>query len=478
MPSYFYENRCIFEVLDGLREGLSHFSQPSRVALIYAVRRNDPLRIWDPQNLLHGHEPKLQELFLESAPWPEGLQEALDTGLVEPVQPTGYKLELAGLISFAGRSNAFFFQTWFTEHHPDMGTTGPTERWLEYAARLLSRNIASERIMNLGTSGYVLEEYATHAVRDYIVDRRNVILGWDTQLRIFPILDAVLGISKTLEEGTWPRGQLVFVEPNLLSKMNFLARFPELGRPRLKNFKHVRKLLLSVEDASRKLVSDGKDIIGITSDQLPQSSLVVDFRGGYGFLKLDDDPICSFADGRFSSSTRKANLVYVEEALLEHSMDSSARHDLFRIITQIVNSAGEGRHGCTLVVDPNVPVITLSGQNLERPLDLQDPNLLELSKSLAKVDGALHIGGDLKLHRFACLLDGHAVPGEDRARGARFNSALRFTAEHPELIVVVVSSDRPVSVIQGGLELSAQCEWQSPAGWLTQPPLLAEWIKG
>jgi len=463
--------------LDGLREGLSHFSQPSRIALIYAVRPNDLIRIWDPQDLLRGHEPKLQEVFGDTPPWPDGLQEKPATRCVEPVSSDRYKLDLSGLISFLGRSSSLFFQMWFTEHHPDICSTGPTERWLEYAARLLSRNIASEGIMNLGTSGYVLEEYATHAVRDYIVDQRNIIMGWDTQLRIFPILDAVLGISKTLEEAAWPRGQLVFVEPSRLAGMKFLARFPELDRPRLKNFKHVRKLLLSVEDTSRKLVSDGKDIIGIAADRPPQSSLAVDFRGGYGFLRLDEEMICSFADGRFSSSTRKTNLVHVEEALLEHSMDSSTRHDLFRIITQIVNSAGEGRYGCTLVIDLNEPVITLSGQGLEGPLDLQEPNLLELAKSLAKVDGALHIGGDLKLHRFACLLDGHAVSGENRARGARFNSALRFTAEHPELIVVVVSADRPVSVIQGGVELSAQCEWQSPAGWLTQPPLLADWIK-
>lgn len=39
------------------------------------------------------------------------------------------------------------------------------------------------------------------------------MLGWDTQLRVYPVLDAVLGISKTLEEGAWPRGEMIFVEP-------------------------------------------------------------------------------------------------------------------------------------------------------------------------------------------------------------------------------------------------------------------------
>jgi len=79
----------------------------------------------------------------------------------------------------------------------------------------------------------------------------------------------------------------------------------------------------------------------------------------------------------------------------------------------------------------------------------------------AYLDGALHIGEDMNLHGFACILDGKTVPGENRARGDRFNSALRFTAEHHDIVVIVVSSDRPVSIIQDGIELNAQCEWNS-----------------
>ena len=102
---------------------------------------------------------------------------------------------------------------------------------------------------------------------------------------------------------------------------------------------------------------------------------------------------------------------------------------------------------------------------------------MELSKSFAKVDGALHIGADISLHGFACLLDGRTVPGEDRARGARYNSALRFTSEHNNIVVVVVSSDRPVSVIMEGVELSAQCEWKPFRHYISKPMTLEEWIR-
>ena len=67
------------------------------------------------------------------------------------------------------------------------------------------RSIGSPVPGTAGSSGYVLREYATHAVRDNIVDEMNVRLGWDTDLRIYPILDAILecgGFTKYAKESS------------------------------------------------------------------------------------------------------------------------------------------------------------------------------------------------------------------------------------------------------------------------------------
>jgi hypothetical protein len=453
---------CIYHILDGLRDGLSHYSTQSRVGLLYAISPKDPLRIYDPQNLLRGHEPKLKEIYLDSNDWRKGNQ--VDS------------LPLAGLISFGGRFDPVFHQMWFTEHHPDMCSTGPTQRWLEHAAWLFSQDLSSENPC-VGTSGYVLQEYATHAVRDYIVDRRNDMLGLDTGLRIYPILDAVLGISKTKEEGAWARGALVFMERSDLEKVDYVARFREFERPAIKNFKHARKLLQSVEVGYLFLVSDGRELVGVGYGEAPRSAVTAEFWGGYGFLRLGDEHICSFSDGKFQSTTRKAKLVQLEETLLEAKLEPSLASDLFLIVAVIVHAAQEHKHGCTVVVDLSEEVEEMSGQYLEAPLDLTRPDHLSLAKSLSKVDGALHVGSDLKLHGFACLLDGLAVAGENRARGARFNSALRFTARHEKRIVVVVSSDRPVSIIQGGVELTAVCDLMPFSSCMVMPPTLAEWLE-
>jgi hypothetical protein len=366
---------------------------------------------------------------------------------------------------------------WFTEHHPDLCSIGPTERWLEHAAWLLSHDFTSDNKFCTGTSGYVLREYATHAVRDYIVDEMNFMMGLDTQLRVYPILDAVLGISRTREEGSWPQGTLVLVEPRSLEDINFLARFPVLEQPTLDNFKHIGKLLRTVENSDRKLISDGQNIVGIATGEMPKYRIIAEFRGQHGFLCLNGEKVCSFSAGSFHSTTFRAKMVQMEEALLESRLDTDCVHKLFKIATKIVHNAEKEKYGCTLVIDLNERPIFISGHHLREPLDLTHEELLGMAKDLAKVDGALHIGADLHLHGFACLLDGRTVAGEDRSRGARYNSALRFTSENPNLMVIVVSMDRPVSIIQEGVPLDAQCLLK-PVSWLMKtPPTMQEWLE-
>ncbi|MFC1824705.1 DNA integrity scanning protein DisA nucleotide-binding domain protein [Thermodesulfobacteriota bacterium] len=471
------KNLCLFHVLDGLSEGLSLFSGQSRAAVIYAETSDDPVRVYDPQNLLEGHEPRLKELYLDSDEWRENAPNTVGMKLFGEIYPEK-NLQLAGLISYGGRTGSIFYQMWFTEHHPDTCSVGPTERWLEQAACLLSHGFARSESAYTINAAHILRGYSTHAVYDYIRDELDRILGWDKKIWIYPILAAVLAISKTSEEGAWPRGKLVFIDEEDLPELEILMGFPIHERPKIDNFKHVSKLLLTVDASDLWLASDGTHVLGIVTDELPRFRITADFRGGYGFLRLSGNPVCSFSDGSLRSSNRTANLVNLEEVLIDARLDPVLRHDLYRIITGIVNEAGEQRHGCTLVIDFNDPLVEISGQRLDKPVNLCENQFLELAKSVARVDGALHISADSRLHGFACLLDGRTVPGEDRARGARFNSALRFTAEHDDIIVVVVSSDRPVSVIQGGVELTAQCDLKPFSKLITPPPTMEEWIAG
>ncbi|MBT8340118.1 MAG: DNA-binding protein, partial [Desulfatitalea sp.] len=372
--------KCINDTAQGLQEGLSHYAGASRVALIYLIGAGDAPAIFDPQRLLRGHEPFLKERYLDRDAWlrkPPGRAYIHRFGHSIPEK----NLQLAGLISYGSRSAPVFYQMWFTEHHPDVCATGPAERWLEHAAWRFSHDMANESELYTGISGSFLREYAAHAVRDHIVDQMNVLLGMDTPLRVFPILDAVLGISRTREEGAWPRGRLVFVEPGALAQVNFVIRFSARDVPFLSHYKHVCKLLQAVECSTRVLVSDGRCILGMAEAPLPGFFLAADFCGQYGYIAIQEDLVCSFSDGAFRATTHRATLVQVEEALLESDLDRESGGKLYKIVTELVHHAQSNRFGCTLVVDLNPAAVTISGHALDPSLDLCQPHAMRLAES-------------------------------------------------------------------------------------------------
>ncbi len=478
MGSNIYRNLCVANIFNGLVEGLSKFSKPSRVALIYQPAHEDELKIYDPRNLLKGHEPKLKEIYYDDHDaWRQKTADLIES------QPKGYlapvnELSLSGLISYGGSSAFFFYQMWFTDHHPNMCSTKPTEKWLEQASWLLAADYFSEMNTSGSSAGYTLKNYALQAIADHIVDERSKSMNFDSKLLIPPILNTILDISKTREEGIAAQGRIVFTDPDRISHINFITRIQKHEQPVLSNSKHIRKLLLAVEGSSRKLVSDGKTIVGVTDDPVPAYAIASEYKGDHGFLTLGEDKICSFHDGSFHSTTREAKMVELEELLLDSHLESETSTILFQIVSELVHNAERKRHGCTLIIDLNKEPLKMTGHVLDPPINLLDPNHIDLACSLTKVDGALHITPDLFINGFGCLLDGAATSWENLARGARYNSALRFSSEHENIIAVVVSSDRPVSIIYCGIEINAYSVWEPLYGYMPKPVPLKRYLNG
>lgn len=472
-----YKKICIANILNGVSDGLYKFSSPSRVALLFAPGPEDPIQVFDPQDLLGGHESKLEELFVtREAEWRDRIKSLIDS------QPSGHlipedDLSLSGLISFSGACSEFFYQVWFTEHHPDMCSIKPTEKWLEQAATLLTHDYNS-RNTPINSSDYVVKNYGLQAIADYMVDERNNHLGFDTKIQIPSILNLILSISKTREEGAWARGILFFTDPATVNTIDFLTKIQRHERPLISNVKHIRKLLVGVERSERKLVSDGNTVIGITDAEVPEYAIVADFKGDYGFLRMGSQIVASFSDGNFHSSTREAKMVELEELLLDSKLPTETAGTLFNVVSGLVHKAGHARYGCTLVIDMNKEPLRLSGHVLEPPLTLLEPKNYELAAALMRIDGAVHLTTDTRIHGFACLLDGKTISWENMARGARYNSALRFSAATPDVIVVVVSADRPVSIIYNGIELNAFCRWKPVYQYMPEILTLKTHLKG
>lgn len=471
-----FTQHCIHETLSGVREGLSRFSGPSRVAVIYALKPGDPLSIIDPQNLLRGYESRLRSMYKGVKPWFCEGKECKTGKLYENIQPQNDP-QLDGIICEGGSSATFFYQMWFTDHHPNLCSLLPTEYWLRHAILRLSHDLQNDHALYTGISGKFLREYASHAIRECLADVALDVFGLDLSPYISPILETILGISRTNEEGHRPFGILTFINPREMNRVRFLARFAGPDLPRLGNYKHVRKLLQSVEKSGNSLISDGTKILGVAHPPSDCFALSAEYLGRQGFLSMAGELICSFRDGRYSSNTFKAKLFEVEEALLDFNFSADQNHDIFCVVASLVREAESCGFGCSIVVDLAPEPESLAGQSLETPIDLRDPENLALAMALAKVDGALHIKADLKLYSFACLLDGFRVPEEDRARGARYNSALRFTAQHPESIIIVVSSDTAVSVFQQGRVLHKIPASEPYADCWISPMPLSSWLK-
>ncbi|PIE61293.1 MAG: DNA-binding protein [Desulfobacterales bacterium] len=455
-----HQKICIANILSGVSDGLSKFSPPSRVALLFAHGPDDPLQAFDPQDLLGDHEAKLKELFITKASqWRDRV------AVMVADQPKGSMIRdedpyLTGLISFAGASSEFFYQVWFTEHHPDICSIRPVEKWLEQAATLLIHDFNASRETPINSSDYVVRNYGLQAIADYLVDEWSQHLGFDTLIPLPSLLNHILTISKTKEEGAWARGTLFFMDPVNIDNICFLTKLQHHQRPLISNTKHIRKLLIGVERSDRKLVSDGSMIIGISDGPVPEYALSAEFRGDFGFLRMGAKKVASFSDGNYYSSTREARLVELEELLLDSDLPREQACRLFKLLMGLVHRAGYSRHGATLVVDLNTPPVTLSGHVLDPPLNLLESKQYELATSLMRIDGAVHITSAHTVHGFACLLDGSSISWENMARGARYNSALRFSAATPNVIVVVISSDQPVSIIHKGIELNSFCRWK------------------
>lgn len=468
-------HKCINETLRGLQEGLTQFSGPSRVAVIFCLPGETKLSIYDPDSLLRGHELLIRNHHIRDNNQHHFQRYSGNSQKYNAIE-TAEEFNIDGLLSYGGCSSTVPYQMWFTEHHPDLSSTGPIRRWLQHTVLRFSHDIANKPDLYTGISGNFLKEYSTHAIHDHILKEAERLSGDKFRFDIYRTLEEIIAISKTREEQAFPYGELVFVPPENIINIKFMASFATTELPQLNHSKHVRKLLQTVEGTPHKLISDGSNILGI-SGSFPQGLfLTADYRGRFGYLTMNNEPICSFADGRYRSSSLKAKLYEVEEALLDYQLAPEERDNLFHIISTLVHNAQTMKHGCTFVLDLNDEPTLLSGQLLQKPLDLNNPELLDLSCALSRVDGALHIYRDQHLLSFACLLAGQTIEGEDRARGARYNSALRFTAENRDTIVIVVSSDRPVSVIQHGIVFHGHCQYHPPMICSRSPETLDDWL--
>jgi hypothetical protein len=179
----------------------------------------------------------------------------------------------------------------------------------------------------------------------------------------------------------------------------------------------------------------------------------VDFRKRVGLVYMGEDAIAIVRDGAFHGCGWDVRSVpgALADCLSDRLKDVGGKG--IAAIAQVALHAAEDGHGATVLIDASGDARRrLSGHLVRNPLDLRiaDGANLELTANLGHVDGAVVVSLDGHMHGFGYLLDGDSMKTEDPARGARFNTALRYSNAHREDVLLVVSSDGPIKIFARG----------------------------
>ena len=246
-------------------------------------------------------------------------------------------------------------------------------------------------------------------------------------------------ISSLTYERSGAKGNLAVTSlDNLVNKLKVTIQNPV----RMGETRSVRKLLL-LTDETTVLLTDGLGIHGL----------------GECISAPDVAKIAIEGHARWSLSindTVLMKVVYEHATLPKQILDKGHFRDVahrevgaveVERIWDIFQCALDNGHGTTIVVSEN-PASEI--ERLGQEALAIKPEYLDHKEvaRLGLIDGAIILGPDGRCYAFGVILDGLATSSGDRARGARFNSAVRYQRTSPiGTMVIVISDDGTVDLI-------------------------------
>mgnify|MGYP001048574197 CR=1 FL=1 len=217
----------------------------------------------------------------------------------------------------------------------------------------------------------------------------------------------------------------------------------------IKDHRAVRKLL-EISSAENCLLTDAFYIYGfgnVVGEYDPQREdlFLINFtkhytwelqhaehmlmRAGYGQPQL---PQQSISQEQFQSTLRR----------IFRRIKPAQTERLWRVVRE----ATRQKHGTMVVVSTQAEAEAerLSGQAIKiEPI----PITPEIIHMVTAIDGAVIIDEQATCYAIGVILDGIATPGGSSARGARYNSAVRYVAGKTECLAIVVSVDGSIDLI-------------------------------
>lgn len=259
------------------------------------------------------------------------------------------------------------------------------------------------------------------------------------------VFDDLNRVSSLRYEGGEAMGEIVFAAPNAPSlehQIRFSKSVP-LSSPRL-----VRKIVeMSGNDLA--CVCDGSGgLKGLATVTVHPANPVfrVVFTGHYRWELYFNEvllmksafgvpavPSPRLTEGQFSSNIRRILVGLTEPQC--------------HVLWGVISAAMDQRHGTMLVVSDaaDTEAKRLSSQSISVQPTLLTPALV---RRISGIDGAIVVDRDAQCHALGVILDGLACDVGDPSRGARFNSAVRYTrSATAPTVCLVVSEDGDVNMV-------------------------------
>lgn len=255
--------------------------------------------------------------------------------------------------------------------------------------------------------------------------------------------NAINAVTGRAYEGAGASGRFLLVAPDHeeLVVMSALAEVVPLGAAR-----GIRKLLQTADAHVALLVHNG-GVYGLGGLETDSTStdvfeIVVTAHATWE-LRGGGESLLRVAYGRPALPRPTFDATVVSDTLERVFGGDADTSGLLALIKE----AAEARHGTTLAISANAAAeaTRLAGSATLLVSATLNEDLLH---RYAEMDGAVLIDPNGLCHAVGVILDGQAHGRGDPARGARYNSALRYqaSATYPT-VVVVVSEDGDVDVV-------------------------------
>ncbi len=223
------------------------------------------------------------------------------------------------------------------------------------------------------------------------------------------------------------------------------------------NFKEHRKVRKFLELSSNNfdIISDTERIYGLgttkgTYNPMKENLFYIKFLDHHKWeLYHNDFPMLRVCYSKSSYPKEKINKIKFTSDL--DKIFGNIRNELKEELWDIIITATEQKHGTMIVISKEATeeAERLSGQCFKIVPQKIDNTLI---KQITSIDGAVLIDENTTCHAIGVILDGIATSKGNSARGARYNSAIRYYEANKKkgnhsLMIVVISEDGMIDII-------------------------------